>query len=112
MRSTVGAINSAPGGPAFMAGIADEVVAVAAAAGHRPRDGAVAFLRAGVSSTAPTTSSLYRDMARGLPVEADAIIGDFVTEAEKHGIRTPLLSAAYTQLSIYAAGRSGAGVGR
>jgi 2-dehydropantoate 2-reductase len=95
-----------------MAGIADEVVAVAGAAGHRPRDGAMAFLRAGVSSTAPTTSSLYRDMAQGLPVEADAIIGDFVTEAQKHGIRTPLLSAAYTQLSIYAAGRAAARVGR
>jgi 2-dehydropantoate 2-reductase len=112
MRSTVGAINAAAGGPAFMAGIADEVVAVARAAGHRPRDGAVAFLRAGVSSTAPTTSSLYRDMSQGRPVEADAIIGDFVTEGEKHGVRTPLLSAAYTQLSIYAAGRAEARIRR
>jgi 2-dehydropantoate 2-reductase len=112
MRAGVGAINSAAGGPAFMAGVADEVVAVAAAAGHRPRDGALAFLRAGVSSTAPTTSSLYRDMVRGRPVEADAILGDFVTEGEKHGVRTPLLSAAYTQLSIYAAGRDRTGIGR
>jgi 2-dehydropantoate 2-reductase len=100
MRSSVGAINAAARGPAFMAGIADEVVAVAAAAGHRPRDGAVAFLRAGVSSTAPTTSSLYRDMSQGLPVEADAIIGDIVTEGDKHGVPTPLRSAAYTPLSI------------
>ena len=48
---------------------------------------------------------------QGLPVEADAIVGDFVTEAEKHGVRTPLLSAACTQLSIYAAGRASARTG-
>jgi 2-dehydropantoate 2-reductase len=106
MRATVGDINAAPGGPAFVTGIADEAVAVATGAGHRPRAGAVAFLRAGVSSTAPTTSSLYRDLVRGLPVEADAIIGDFVATAEKNGIATPLLSAAYTNLAIYASRRS------
>jgi 2-dehydropantoate 2-reductase len=106
MRATVGDINAAPGGPALVTGIADEAVAVATGAGHRPRTGAVAFLRAGVSSTAPTTSSLYRDLMRGLPVEADAIIGDFVATAEKNGIATPLLSAAYTNLAIYASRRS------
>jgi hypothetical protein len=48
-------------------------------------------------------------MSQGLPVEADAIVGDFVTEGEKQGVRTPLLSAAYTQLCLYAAGRAGQG---
>jgi 2-dehydropantoate 2-reductase len=105
MRATVGDINAAPGGPALTGGIAAESVAVATAAGHPPREGAVAFLRAGVSSTGPTTSSMYRDMMRGAPVEADAILGDFVAEAERNGVKVPLLSAAYTALSIYAGKR-------
>jgi 2-dehydropantoate 2-reductase len=78
---------------------------VATAAGHAPRAGALAFLRAGVSSTAPMTSSMYRDLVRGAPVEADAILGDFVAQADRDGVRVPLLSAAYTALAIYAAGR-------
>ena len=106
MRATVGDINAAPGGSMFTAGIAGEAVAVAAAAGHQPRDGALAFLRAGVSSTAPTTSSIYRDMDRGAPVEAEAILGDFIAEAAKSGVRTPLLCAAYTNLALYSARRT------
>jgi 2-dehydropantoate 2-reductase len=105
MRATIGDINAAPGGPAFTAGIAAEAAAVATAAGHPPREGAVAFLRAGVSSTATMTSSMYRDMVRGAPVEADAILGDFVARAERDGVRAPLLSAAYTALSCYAGAR-------
>jgi len=108
MRASIGDINAAPGGPAFTARIAEEAGAVATAAGHPPRAGAVAFLRAGVSSTARTTSSLYRDLARGGPVEADAIVGDFVTQAERNGVAVPLLSAAYAALSIYQAGRRAA----
>jgi 2-dehydropantoate 2-reductase len=105
MRASVGDINAAPGGPAFAEGIAGEAVAIAAAAGHPPSEGAVAFLRAGIVSTAPMTSSLYRDMVRGLPVEADEIVGDLVTYAEKNGVPAPLMSAAYTNLAIYAARR-------
>jgi 2-dehydropantoate 2-reductase len=107
MRASVGDINAAPGGPAFAAGIAAEAVAVATAAGHPPREGAVAFLRAGISSTAKTTSSLYRDMARGRPVEADAVVGDFLATADRSGVATPLLSAAYANLAIYGTRRTG-----
>jgi 2-dehydropantoate 2-reductase len=48
---------------------------------------------------------MYRDLVRGAPVEADAILGDFVAQADRDGVRVPLLSAAYTALAIYAAGR-------
>jgi 2-dehydropantoate 2-reductase len=51
------------------------------------------------------TSSMYRDMIRGRPVEADEIVGDLVAHAEKNGTAAPLLAAAYTNLSIYAARR-------
>ena len=106
MRAPVGAINAAPGGAAFGQALAAEVVAVATAAGFAPRPEALAMLETAISTTEPTTSSMYRDLTRGLPVEADAIVGDMVAEAARHDVRVPLLSAAHAALSIYAAGRA------
>jgi 2-dehydropantoate 2-reductase len=107
MRAPVGEINAAPGGSVLGAAIAAEAIAIATAAGHPPRPGAIALLQAGVASTEPMTSSMYRDMEQGLPVEADAIVGDFVAEAAKHDVPVPMLAAAYTNLAIYSARRAG-----
>jgi 2-dehydropantoate 2-reductase len=105
LRASVGAINAAPGGAAFGQALAAEAVAVATAAGHPPRAKALAMLEGAISTTEPTTSSMYRDLIQGLPVEADAIVGDLVAEAARHGVAVPLLSAAYTGLAIYSAAR-------
>ena len=43
-------------------------------------------------------------MMRGAPVEADNILGDMIARGHAHGVQTPLLCAAYAQLSIYSAG--------
>jgi 2-dehydropantoate 2-reductase len=107
MRADVGEINAAPGGPGLGARIAAEAMAIADAAGHPSRPGAIALLQSGLASTAPMTSSMYRDLAQGLPVEADAILGDFVAEAAKRDVPVPMLTAAYTGLSIYSARRGG-----
>jgi 2-dehydropantoate 2-reductase len=107
MRGSIGEINAAPGGAAFGQRVANESIAIATAAGHPPRSGAVAMLQRSVAGTEPTTSSMYRDLVQGLPVEADAILGDFVAEAAKNGVPVPMLSAAYTALSVYSAKRSG-----
>ncbi|MFC7278070.1 ketopantoate reductase family protein [Paractinoplanes rhizophilus] len=107
MRASVGDINAAPGGLDFGARIAAEALAIATAAGHPARAGAVAMLQRNLATTEPMTSSMYRDMMQGLPVEADAILGDFVAEGAKHDVPAPMLSAAYTNLSIYAAKRAG-----
>jgi hypothetical protein len=40
-------------------------------------------------------------LVAGLPVEADQILGDLAARAARHGIDTPLVSAAYTHLRIY-----------
>lgn len=106
LRASIGEINSVSRGTALTSAIAAESTAVAVAAGHPPRDGARAFLRAGMVTTERTTSSMYRDMAAGSPVEADSVLGDFVAEAERLGVPVPLLSAAYTNLAIYAARRT------
>jgi 2-dehydropantoate 2-reductase len=48
------------------------------------------------------TSSMYRDLQKGHPVEADEIIGDLVRRGRADGIAAPLLAAAYAHLSVYA----------
>lgn len=106
MRGTIGDINRAAGGTAFAQAVVAESIAVATAAGHEPRPGAVTTFESMATSAAPTTSSMYRDMVAGQPVEADAILGDFVAEAARHGVPVPLLSAAYTNLSLYSASRA------
>jgi len=107
MRASLADLNAAPGGTDLAARMVGEAIAIAAAAGHEPRPGAVAVLQRNLATTAPRTSSMYRDMARGLPVESDAILGDLLAEAAKHDVPAPMLSAAYTNLSIYAAKRAG-----
>ncbi|MEV4638847.1 ketopantoate reductase family protein [Actinoplanes sp. NPDC049548] len=106
MRATVADVTAAPGGVAFAGAVAEEAIAVASAAGHPPRESAQAFLRTSITARdVPTTSSMYRDMVAGAPVEADAIVGDLVAYAEQHRIPVPLISAAWTNLSIYSRGR-------
>ncbi|MDI6101530.1 ketopantoate reductase family protein [Actinoplanes sp. NEAU-A12] len=101
LRGSIGAIHKAPGGPEFLHAIAAEASAVAAAAGHPIQGRAAAMLEATIATTEPTTSSMYRDLIQGLPVEGDAIVGDMVAEAAKHQVPAPLLSAAHTGLSVY-----------
>ncbi|WP_433295283.1 ketopantoate reductase family protein [Actinoplanes sp. CA-030573] len=108
MRASVGEINAAPGGLDFGARIAAEAMAIAAAAGHPPRPGAVSVVQSTLATKEPMTSSMYRDMMQGLPVEADAILGDFVAEAGKYDVPVPMLSAAYTNLAVYSAKRTSA----
>jgi 2-dehydropantoate 2-reductase len=42
---------------------------------------------------------MYRDLNKGLPVEADANVGDLLAHGKAHGVSTPCLPA-YVSLSI------------
>ncbi len=53
--------------------------------------------------TSTLTSSMYRDMRGGTPVEADQIVGDLVRWAAAKGVPTPLLSAVLVRLQVYEA---------
>jgi 2-dehydropantoate 2-reductase len=112
MQAPVGDINRAPGGAAFAQALAAEAIAVATAAGYPPRPGAISLFENVVGSNEATTSSMYRDMVAGQPVEGDAILGDFVARAAEHEVSVPLLSAAYTRLWLYSAARGTPGGGR
>jgi 2-dehydropantoate 2-reductase len=102
LRGTIGEVQQAQRGRDLTIAMLDECVAVATAAGYAPRpsakDRAFNVLTDANSNLA---SSMYRDLQKGRPVEADAIIGDMCVRGEAAGVKVPLLSAAYAQLSIY-----------
>lgn len=102
MRGTVGEIASAPGGRHFAEQVVAECAAVAEASGTPISDAARARTIATVTDPkANTTSSMYRDLRAGNPVEADHIIGDLTNRAHQHNVNVPALDLTYTNLSVY-----------
>ncbi|MEJ0015893.1 MAG: ketopantoate reductase family protein [Acetobacteraceae bacterium] len=102
MRGTIGEIEAAPGGAAFALGVLDEATAVVRRVGSSPSDAFLAATREQLTTKAsPLTSSMYRDLQRGQPVEVENIIGDLVRHGARTGIATPLLATAYTHLAVY-----------
>lgn len=103
MRGTVGEIEAAAGGRGFVLRFLAEVVKVVETDGIAP---GAAFLETITKQLtqkgSPMASSMYRDLLAGLPVEADQIVGDLEARARRHGLDTPLLSAAHTHLRVYA----------
>ncbi|HUI94155.1 MAG TPA: ketopantoate reductase C-terminal domain-containing protein, partial [Xanthobacteraceae bacterium] len=102
MRGNVGEVNAAPGGTAFVTHIIEEVVAVVTAEGHPPRPAFLAEMRKSLTDPASTgTSSMYRDLQQGRPIEAEQIVGDMLARGARHKIATPLLAAAFAHLCVY-----------
>jgi len=102
MRGTIGEIVAAPGGTELSIALLNESAAVATACGHKPSEdflsrNAAAMTRPGSS----LTSSMYRDLRKRAPVEADHILGDFIERGRAHGVATPLLKAALVNLRVY-----------
>lgn len=105
MRAPVGRIEAVPGGPDYASALLREAAAVAAASGY-PMSGAYMARQTAMLTAkgSPLTSSMYRDMAKGAPVEAEHILGDLFARAKASGVAAPLLHAALTSLRIYQAG--------
>jgi 2-dehydropantoate 2-reductase len=102
MRGTIGDVEAAPGGADFALRFLDEVVSVVTAVGVRPCDRFLAETKTQFTTKGSAqASSMYRDLQKGAPVEADQILGDLVARAQKADIATPLIAAAYTHLSVY-----------
>lgn len=102
MRGTVGQIAAAHGGPEFVHHFLDEVVSVVETTGKAPSPEFVANTRAQMTAAGSNqTSSMYRDLQGGGPIEADQIIGDLLARGRSAGLATPLLATAYAHLSVY-----------
>jgi len=107
MRGTIGEIVAAPGGADLSLAVLDESAAVATACGHKPSEALLS--RHADAMTAPgsqLTSSMYRGLRKGAPVEADHILGDFIERGTARGIAMPLLKAAFINLRVYQGGLS------
>ncbi len=105
MRGTIGEIVAAPGGADLSLKMLDESAAVAIACGNKPSEALLS--KHAAAMTAPgslLTSSMYRDLRKGAPVEVDHILGDFIERGAACGVETPLLKAAFVNLRVYQAG--------
>lgn len=103
-RGNAGQVALAPRAVEFAEAVVQECAAIAVANGYPPDP---SFLRMHIDRMtergSTLTSSMYRDMVKGAPVEADHILGDLLDRAQ--GVAAPLLTAAYVQLKVYEAGR-------
>ena len=104
MRGSVGDILAAPGGRDLIEGLIAECRAVAAAAGHPPRDAFLAGARGKLLDPHSTvTASMLRDIENGARIEADHIVGDLIGRgrALAPDAGRPGLERAYTALKTY-----------
>ena len=102
MRGTIGEVAQAAHGSEFVARLLQEIVAVVEAVGVGPSPEFMAAAKTVLTAPGSTlTSSMYRDLLKGAPIEADQIIGDLVERASAAHIETPLLRAIHTHLCVY-----------
>lgn len=106
MRSSVGDIIAA-GAVDLITTLLDECATIAAGQGFAPGDASIQRNRAML--TAPGSgfaASMFRDIERGAPIEADHIIGDLLRRGESQHTASPLLRVAYAHLKTYEARRA------
>ena len=107
MRGAIGEVVAIPGGAALSLQALDECGVVAAACGHKTSEAFQSRQAAAMTTPAsPLTSSMYRDLRKGAPVEVDHILGDLLQRGVSKGVATPLLNAAFINVRIYQAGLS------
>ena len=107
LRGSIGAVAAVPGGAETERALLAESIAIAIANGYPPPPAFVESITARLTEQgSDLTASMYRDMVRGYPVEADHILGDLLARGEAHRIASPLLRAAYVQLCVYQAQHS------
>jgi 2-dehydropantoate 2-reductase len=107
MRGAIGEVVAIPGGAALSLEALDECGVVAAACGHKTSEAFQSRQAAAMTTPgSPLTSSMYRDLRKGAPVEVDHILGDLLQRGVGEGVATPLLNAAFINVRIYQAGLS------
>ena len=106
MRGNIGDIVSIPGGAELSHTALRECADIAIACGHKPSGDFLEQQTAQLTTPgSQLTSSMYRDLKKGAPVEVDTILGDLLKHGRKYGLTMPILQAALVNLSIYQRGR-------
>ena len=102
LRGNIGEIVAVPGGADLSLAALRECAAVSAACGYPPSTKFLEETKQQLQTAGSSlTSSMYRDLTRNAPVEVDAILGDLLERGRKLRIPTPLLKAAFVNLSVY-----------
>jgi 2-dehydropantoate 2-reductase len=105
MRATIGDICASPGGTDFVLGLLEECRSTAAAEGYPVRETFLKRTRDSLTATgSDLTASMFRDMERNAPIEADHIIGDMLRRGSRDRLSQSDLSflkIAYTHLKAY-----------
>jgi 2-dehydropantoate 2-reductase len=102
LNAPVGDINAVPYGDQTALRALEECAAIAAACGFPPSQPFLADIRKQATTKgSPLTSSMYRDLQKGAPVEVDTILGDLLDYGRSHQVDTPLLQAGCVRLRIY-----------
>src|SRR2546422_10192565 len=107
MRGTIGEIVAAPGGAELSIDVGNESATVATVCGYKPSEKVLSIHAAAMTAPGSSlTSSMYRDLRKGAPVEADHILGDFIARGSAHRVAKPVLKAAFVNLRVYQEGLS------
>ena len=101
-NAPVGEINAVPYGEETALQALDECAAVAAACGYPTAKPFLDNVRERLTTKGSRlTASMYRDMQKGVKLEADTILGDLFDRGRALQLKTPLLQAACVRLRIY-----------
>lgn len=106
MRASIGDIVSA-GAADLVSSLLDECAKIAECQGFPPSQSSIQKSRA--TLTAPGSdlaASMFRDIERGAPIEADHMIGDLLRRGQGQAIASPLLHVAHAHLKAYEARRA------
>jgi 2-dehydropantoate 2-reductase len=106
MRGAVGDIMATDEGAALVTETLDACAQTAAAAGHAPREKALAaFRRLLLEHGSTFTASMLRDVEAGNRTEGEHIVGDMLRRARAARIDPGALRAAHCHLQVYAVRR-------
>jgi 2-dehydropantoate 2-reductase len=104
MRGTVGDIVAA-GAADLAIALFDECAAIAAGQGFPPREPVIERSAAMLTAAGSDfTASMFRDIERGAPIEADHIVGDLLRRSGKQA--SPILHVVAAHLRTYEARRA------
>ncbi|WP_417316758.1 ketopantoate reductase family protein [Emcibacter sp.] len=102
MRGSIGDIMATRDGREIALAIIDECAGAAAAAGYPLSDASLEYMKETMTREGSDyTSSMFRDLELGKPVEADQLVGDMLIRAENAGLSTSYLKAAWCNLQVY-----------
>ncbi|MBX6353603.1 MAG: ketopantoate reductase family protein [Thermoflavifilum sp.] len=107
-RKPIGDVLADPVTRPFLEDMVREIVAIARTQrSNLPEDTAEQVLQRMHAAAPAMTSSMHRDLEKGMPLELDSLQGALLRTAEQAGVAAPCLRAVYALLHPHKDGRRG-----